>query len=146
MSTNISVGAHPGQQASTQSIPKWWRLICALLLVAILIEAIFAGAMLSGAEWALAAHRATAAILILSALAAGTVALITLRRVPHGLRLGLTLMALAAALIVQATAGAMSAKGANLLWVHVPLGVALFGVARLAVDSARRMPPHESAQ
>jgi heme A synthase len=95
--------------------------------------------MLSGVDWARRAHSANAAILIVSTIAAGLVSAFTLRRVPHGSRLCLTLLSLAAAVCLQAAVGALSAKGANLLWVHVPLGVALFGFAVLAAAGARRL-------
>ena len=121
------------------NLRRWWSVITTLLATAIFSEAVFAGAMLSGADWARRAHSANAAVLIASTLAAGLVALVTLRRIPHGLQLGLALLSLAAVAFVQAALGALSAKGANLLWVHVPLGVALFGFAVLAVAGARRL-------
>ncbi len=121
------------------SLRQWWRVITTLLLAAIFLEAVFAGAMLSGIDWARTAHRVNAAILIASTLAAGLVAVVTLRRVAHGPKLGLTLLSLAAVVFLQAALGALSAKGANLLWVHVPLGVALFGFAVRAAAAARKL-------
>jgi hypothetical protein len=118
---------------------RWWRLITMLLVAAVFIEAIFAGAMLSGVGWARAAHRASALALIAGALAASVVCLLTARRLPHGLRLGLTLLAVAATLLIQAALGAASAHGANLLWLHVPIGVALVALAGRAVAAARRL-------
>jgi hypothetical protein len=118
---------------------RWWRLITILLVAAVFIEAVFAGAMLSGVGWARAAHRASALVLIAGALAASVVCLFTARRRPHGLRLGLTLLALAATLLAQAALGAATAHGANLLWLHVPIGVALVGLAGQAVAAARRL-------
>ena len=114
-------------------------MITALLVFAVFIEAIFAGAMLSGIGWARTAHSANAAVLIGSTLAAGLVSIGTLRRVPNGLKLGITLLALAALIVLQGAIGALSAKGANLLWVHVPLGVALFGLAGQAARDARKL-------
>jgi len=125
--------------APNASLRQWWSVITTLLLAAIFIEAVFAGAMLSGVDWARTAHRANAAILIASTLIAGLAAVVTLRRVAHGLKLGLILLSLAVAILLQAAIGALSAKGANLLWVHVPLGVALFGLAGRAAAIARRM-------
>lgn len=133
------------QQSTASSIEpnvtlrEWWSVITTLLLAAIFIEAVFAGAMLSGVEWARTAHRVNAAILVGSTLIAGLVAVVTLRRIAHGLKLGLTLLSLAAAIFLQAVVGALSAKGANLLWVHVPLGVALFGFAARAAAITRRI-------
>ncbi len=95
--------------------------------------------MLSGVGWARMAHAGNAAILIASRLAAGLVSVVMLRGVPHGLKLGLTLLSLAATLFIQAAVGAFSAKGANLMWVHVPLGAALVGLAAHALAAARRL-------
>ncbi len=124
---------------------RGWRAVTALLVAAVFAEAVLAGAILSGVGWARAAHGATAGLLIVSTAIAGLVALVTLRRVPHGARLGLTLLSLAVALLLQAVIGALTAKGgANLLWVHVPLGVALVGFAAQAVADARRLGADEA--
>jgi hypothetical protein len=124
------------------TVPKarpWWGVVTSLLLAAVFLEAVFAGALLSGYGWALAAHGATAGILIASATVAALVALATLRRVPGGWKLGLTLSALAVLLVAQAAVGMLTEKGTNLLWLHVPLGVGLFGLARQAVADAGRL-------
>jgi hypothetical protein len=118
---------------------RWWRLVTVLLVAAVFVEAAFAGAMLSGVGWARAAHRASALALIAGALAASIVCLLTARRLPQGTRLGLTLLALAATLAIQAALGAATAHGANLLWLHVPIGVALVGLAGQTVAAARRL-------
>jgi hypothetical protein len=117
-----------------------WSAITILIAAAVLLEAVFAGAMLSGIDWALSAHRMAAGVLIASALVAGLVSIVSLRRTQNGLRLGLTLLALAVVLFLQAAIGMQSAKGANLLWVHVPLGAALFNFAVQAVMRARGLP------
>ena len=80
-----------------------------------------------------------AAILIVAALAAGLIALLTLRRTANGPRLGLTLLGLGAALLLQTALGRMSAHGAGLLWAHVPLGVALVGLGAQAMAAARKL-------
>ena len=118
---------------------RWWRLITIALVAAVFAEAVFAGAMLSGAVWARQAHALTAGLLTASTLVAGLVAIVTLRRVPHGATFGLMLVGLAAAIFLQAAVGVFAAKGANLLWVHVPLGVALVGLAGQAVAATRRL-------
>jgi len=122
-----------------RNLRRSWIAITSVLLVAVFVEAIFAGAMLSGIGWARAAHRATALLLMASAIPAGLVCLLTLRRLPHGLKLGAILSSLGALVVVQAALGAISAHGANLLWLHVPLGVALVGLAGQAVACARRL-------
>lgn len=116
-----------------------WSGITRFLLAAIFFEAILAGAMLSGVDWALRAHAAIAAVLIASAVVASVLAIATLRRFPHGTKLSLMLIAMTALLLVQAAVGAFSAKGANLLWLHIPLGVALFGFASRTIAIARTL-------
>src|SRR5438874_59408 len=110
-------GVHAGRSSEHgRNLRRWWSVITALLVAAVFLEAVFAGAMLSGVGWARRAHAATAGLLIASAAVAGLVGLVTLRRIPHGPRLGLTLLSMAAVVFLQAAAGAMSAKGANLMW------------------------------
>jgi hypothetical protein len=123
----------------SRTLRQWWSVITTLLVAAFFMQAVFAGAMLSGAGWARAAHAATGVLLIASAFTAGVVSVVTLRHCRHGPRLGLTLLSLAAVAFLQAAVGAMSAKGVNLTWVHVPLGVALVGLAGLAAAGARRL-------
>ena len=108
-------------------------------MAAIFCEAVFAGAMLSGFGWGRAAHWANAVVLIAATLVAGLVSAVTLRRVPHGTKLGAMLLSLAAVLFLQIALGRSSARGAHLMWVHVPLGVALVGFAARAVAGARRL-------
>lgn len=118
---------------------QWWRGIAILLVLVLFAQAVFAGAMLSGVEWARMAHKITALVLIASTVAAGLVSTITLRRVRNGLKFSLILLSLATLVFVQTALGALSAKGANLMWVHVPLGVALVGLAGQAVAMARKL-------
>jgi hypothetical protein len=61
------------------------------------------------------------------------------RRVAHGMRFGFALLLLAVALSLQTAVGKSLAGGANLMWLHVPLGVALVGFATQAVAAARRL-------
>ena len=70
---------------------------------------------------------------------AGLVSVVTLRRVAHGPKLCATLLALAVVLFLQTAVGRSSRAGANLMWVHVPLGVALVGFAARAAAGARRL-------
>jgi hypothetical protein len=118
---------------------RLWSILTALLLAGFFTEAVFAGWMLSGAGWARRAHSLTAELLIVASLVAGVLSMITLRRVGGGPRLGLILLAVTAVAFLQAAVGVLSAKGANLTWVHVPLGVALVGLAGLAASTARRL-------
>jgi hypothetical protein len=125
--------------SDAHNVRRSWSIITALLVLAVFIEAVFAGAMLSGVDWARTAHSVNASILLVSTLTAGLISLVALRHVPNGVRLGLTLSSLAVLVVLQTLAGVFSAKGVNLLWVHVPLGVALFGLAAQAARTARRL-------
>ncbi len=138
MTTDNGVALQLGQR-DVRGVRQWWTVVTTILALAILAEAIFAGAMLSGVEWALRAHAISAGVLIAATLAAGLVAIVTLRRIPRGPRLALSLLALAAAVFVQAVLGAMTAKGANLLWLHVPVGAALVGFGMQAINRARSL-------
>jgi hypothetical protein len=123
----------------SSNLQRRWIIITTLILATVFIQACLAGAMLSGVDGARTAHTATAAALIVATIAAGLVSVATLRRIPRGTKLGLTLLSLAAVFCIQAATGVLSAMGRNLLWVHVPLGIAVFGVAVLAVAGARRL-------
>jgi uncharacterized membrane protein YoaK (UPF0700 family) len=118
---------------------RWWSVITFLFAVAVFGEVIFAGAMLSGSGWARAAHAVNARILIAAMIAAGLVAIVSLRRIPQARKLGWTLLSLAGLVFVQAALGALSAKGANLMWIHIPLGVALFSVAAFVAMANMRL-------
>jgi hypothetical protein len=123
-----------------RDLRRWWSVITNLIAFAVLMEAVFAGAMLSGVGWARTAHTVNAAIVVASALVAGLTCVVTLRGVSNGIKPGVTLLSLAAVIFIQAAVGALSAKGTNLLWIHIPLGVALFGFATRVAVGARRLP------
>jgi hypothetical protein len=134
---HLDRAAHSSQPS--RNLRQWWSVISALILIVIFTQAVFAGLMLSGVDWGRTAHKVTSVVLIASTLVAGLVAVVSLRRIPHGMPFGLTLLSLEAALVLQTALGASSAHGANLLWLHVPLGVALVGFAAQAVAGARRL-------
>lgn len=118
---------------------QFWSIITILLVVDLVIEAAFAGAILSGADWARRAHVVNAVILIASTALAGLAAIPTLRRISQGLKLASALLSLAAVIGLQLAVGKLSAEGANLMWVHAPLGSALVGFAVLTAIHARRL-------
>ena len=124
---------------TTPAPRRGWRIATGMLVLAVFAEAVFAGAMLSGVEWARRAHMMSAAALIVLSLLSALAALFALRRVANGPKLGWILLGLALVLIAQAIVGALSAKGANLMWLHVPLGVALVGLAGQAAATARSL-------
>jgi hypothetical protein len=134
---------HLDQPAAAQepgaSLRQWWSVVAALLVTAIFVQAVLAGAMLSGFEWARLAHAANAVVVVAATVIAGLAAAVTLWRVPGGRKLGAFLQALAAAAVVQFAVGRMAAKGINVMWAHVPLGVALVGLAGQAVAAARKL-------
>lgn len=136
---SVAGGPIAGSGGPGARLRRWWSLIAGLIVAAIFLQAVFAGAMLSGFAWARQAHRITAGAVILVAAGAALAALLALRRVPHGRRLGLMLLILALTLFAQSALGALSAKGANLIWLHVPLGVALVGMAAQILGAARRL-------
>ena len=116
-----------------------WRIVTLVLMLALFVQAVFAGAMLSGFDWARAAHAANAVVVVVAACTAGFAAIVTQRRVRNGLKLGLLLLGLAAVVLVQFALGRLAAKGINLMWLHVPLGVVLVGIAGQVVAGARRL-------
>jgi hypothetical protein len=123
----------------SRRLSQWWSLVSALLLASIFAQAIFAGLMLSGVGWAYTAHEVNAIALIAATLLAGLVSAVTLWRVAHGRALALTLLALAVVIFLQTGIGRSSVAGANLMWVHIPLGVALVGLAARALAVARQL-------
>ena len=120
-----------------------WILISRLLMLAVFAQSIFAGLLLSGEAWGRTAHRATAFGLITAALLAGIVALITLRRASGGSRFAASLLALAVLLAAQTAVGLRAAEGERLLWLHIPLGVALTGFTANLEAAVRRLTPGE---
>lgn len=130
---NHSIASHePGARS-------WWRAVSILLVAAIFLQAVFAGAMLSGFEWARAAHMANAVFVVAATFAASLVSFLTLRRMSGGMKLGLFLLVLAGVVFVQFALGRMAAKGANLMWLHIPLGVVAVGLAGQVVAAARAL-------
>jgi hypothetical protein len=99
-----------------------------VLTWAVLLQAITAGRILTGDEWARDAHRAGAGMLLIVTVVGGIVALVRLRDRAGGRRFGLLLLAMGVGLLVQHRLGTAAADGDDTLWLHVPLGVALLGL------------------
>jgi hypothetical protein len=123
----------------TANLRQWWSVIASLLVFIIFSQAVFAGAMLSGFDWARAAHAANAMIVVAATVTASLVAVVTLRRIQNGVKFALLLLALAAVVCVQFALGRLAAKGANVMWAHVPLGVALVALAGQSARGARTL-------
>jgi hypothetical protein len=110
-------------------------MLTRLLVVAVFTQSIFAGVLLSGEGWGRTAHGITALALVGITLGAGIAATLTVRGVGRDAsRLTVLLLGLAVVLFAQTVIGRLSAEGQNLLWLHVPLGVALVG---LTIQPAR---------
>lgn len=129
----------PTESSPGHDLRSWWGAVTWLLAAAIFAQAVFAGLMLSGFEWARAAHSVGAVALVAATLAAGVGAVVALRRVANGLKFGFALLLLAVVLSLQTAVGKSMTGGANLMWLHVPLGVALVGFATQAVAMARKL-------
>lgn len=106
-----------------------WTAVARLLMIAAFAQSIFAGVFLSGEGWGRTAHRLTAYGLVATALIAGIVAVAVLARMEGGPRFAFGLVAFGLGLVVQMVLGLLSADGERLLWLHIPLGVALIGAA-----------------
>jgi hypothetical protein len=114
-------------EARSLGAARAWSILTGLLVVAVFTQSVFAGFLLSGEGWGRTAHGFTALALVAVALIAGVVAASTLRGVSSGGKLAILLFGLAVVLAIQTIVGRISAEGTNLLWLHVPLGVALVG-------------------
>lgn len=130
---------HTEPNATSKRLRAWWSTVTIIITVGIFGQAGFAGAMLSGFDFAHGAHAMTAGVLTAATLVAGLVALVTLRKVQNGRKMSWILLALAAVIACQTVIGKLSADGVNLMWVHVPLGVALVGLAARAATDARKL-------
>lgn len=119
---------------------RGWSVLTGLLVIGVFTQSVFAGLLLSGEGWGRTAHGINALALVAVALVASVVAAITLRGVSGGGgRLAVLLFGLAVVLAIQTIVGRISAEGTNLLWLHVPLGVALVGLTVQPARAARRL-------
>jgi len=116
-----------------------WAVFAAVLTAAVFLQAVTAGRILSGDDWARDVHRIFANVLSPAAIVGGIVALVRLRDRAGGRRFGLLLVAIGVGLLVQHGLGAAAADGDDTLWIHIPVGVALVGLLVHAVHSARRI-------
>jgi hypothetical protein len=117
-----------------------WSAITGIIVVGVFMQSVFAGLLLSGEGWGRTAHSITAVLLIAGTLLASVVAAITVRRVSKtGGKLALLLFGLTVVLVIQTIVGQLSAEGRNLLWLHVPLGVALVVLTMQPARVARQL-------
>ena len=118
---------------------RTWVVFTTVLTWAVFLQAVTAGRILSGDEWARDVHRVAAGLLFIVAVVGGLVALVRLRDRAGGRRFGLFLAVMAVGLFVQHGLGTAAADGEDTLWIHVPLGVALVGLMMRVDMLARRL-------
>jgi hypothetical protein len=120
-------------------IGRGWVVLTTVALWVIFLQAVTAGRIFSGDDWARTAHRTIAGVLVLVTLGAGLAALAVLRERTGGRRMAMALVALAVCLLVQHRLGTAAADGEDTLWLHVPFGVAIMAFAARANVLARRL-------
>jgi hypothetical protein len=123
----------------TSAPARAWVVCTTVLTWAVFLQAVTAGRILTGDEWARDLHRTAAGLLFLVAVGSGVVALVRLRDRARGRRFGLMLVAIGVGLFVQHGLGTAAADGEDTLWIHVPLGVALVGLLAQARQFATRV-------
>lgn len=117
----------------------WWSAVTTILLLAVFSQAVTAGRMMRGDTWASDLHGMVAGLVLVGVLATGIVAMARLRRAQRGKRLAIALLFLAIGLFVELMLGNASADGDDVLWLHVPVGVAITGFAVRVAMLARQL-------
>lgn len=122
-----------------RSPARAWAMFTTVLMWAVVLQAVSAGRILTGDDWARDVHSTGANALFAAAVGGGAVALVRLRDRAGGRRLGLMLVAVGVGLFVQHGLGTAAADGEDTLWIHVPLGAALVGLLAHVSHVARRV-------
>jgi hypothetical protein len=125
LTTSDIARADPPDRTGTWKV---WQVVTTVLMLGIFSQAITAGLLRRGDEWAQTLHRTTAGVLVVGTFVAGIVALLTLRGEPRGRRMGTMLVILAVGLVVEYALGAAAVDGKDVLWIHIPVGVGLIGL------------------
>jgi hypothetical protein len=107
--------------------------------LAVFFQAVTAGRILTGDDWARDVHRTAAGLVLVAATVGGLVALVRLRDRAGGRRFGLMLVAMGVGLFVEHGLGTAAADGEDTLWIHIPLGVALVALMMRLDVIARRL-------
>ena len=107
------------------TLGRAWVAFTTLLTWAVFLQAVTAGRILTGDEWARDAHRIAAGLVTIAAVVGGLIALVRLRDRAGGHRLGLMLLAIGVGLLLQHGLGTAAANSEDTLWLHIPVGVAL---------------------
>jgi hypothetical protein len=103
-------------------VTRMLRVVIVLGVLAVLIQAVLAGQILSGDSGALLVHGIVAQVVVVLSLVQVVLALIAWRRKSASGRLAVVCAVVLVAVVAQLVAGASAT-----LTVHIPLGVALFG-------------------
>jgi hypothetical protein len=137
----MSTAAGPAAPAESvdRRPARAWATFTTVLTWAVFLQAVTAGRILTGDEWARDAHRTAAGLLFLVAVGGGVVALVRLRDRARGRRFALMLVAIGVGLLVEHRLGTAAADGEDTLWIHVPLGAALIGLLVQLSQLARRV-------
>jgi hypothetical protein len=116
-----------------------WIAFTTILTWAVFLQAVTAGRILTGDDWARDVHRTSAGLLVMAAVVGGLVALVRLSDRAGGRRFGFMLVATGVGLFVQYGLGTAAAHGDDTLWLHVPLGVAFVALMMPLNMQARRL-------
>ena len=108
------------------------RALTGSVALGVLAQAVFAGQILSGNVWGWL-HTVGALLLVPLSLVSAAYCMVIMRAVPGGAAIGWIAVALFACLLVQAMLGFT-----RVLAVHVPLGVAIFGLTVYQQTLTRR--------
>ena len=122
-----------------QAPSRAWIVFTTILMWAVFLQAVTAGRMFTGDDWARDVHRTAAGLLLAAALAGGAIALVRLRDRVVGWRFASLLVGIGVGLFVQYRLGTAAADGKDTLWIHIPLGVALVALLVRLDMLARRI-------
>ncbi len=109
------------------------RALTGVVALGVLAEAVFAGQILSGSVWGWL-HTVGALLLVPLSLVSAAYCMVILRRAQGGAAIAWIAVALFACLLIQAMLGFT-----RVLAVHVPLGVAIFGLTVYQQTLTRRL-------
>jgi hypothetical protein len=139
MSAAAEPAAPVAAAAADHAPARAWTAFTMVLTWAVFLQAVTAGRIVTGDDWARDMHRMAAGLLFVAALVGGLVALVRLRDRAGGRRFGLLFVAMGVGLFVQHGLGTAAADGEDTLWIHIPLGVALVALMVRLDMFARRL-------
>jgi hypothetical protein len=113
---------HQSRAGAGGQAPRWIRWLVLVNLTLVGLQSLTAGLFLSGYDHAVHAHAIVAAVLLVGTLAQAVTAVILWRRRRLPGEVAAASLGLLLALLVQVMLGHR-----QVYWLHVPLGVGLFG-------------------